>query len=428
MLLLNFMEMLPFCCQKKMANIRKRGKFYGAQFRLPEQDGTTRLVSVSTKVADVNEARRFAQNAEQMALKAAAVDKTHGMEYCEILLQAIRDAGASRLTESKAREYLSQISEIARGRPLVSYTVRKWFAEYLQQKKPNLAAATFTAYEWAYENYVEFLGKRADSGIENVEHADVRAWRDAQKKSGLSDKRVNNLLKYISGPFSKAAKTGMIPINPVAATESLKVTDSVQRKPFTVEEINQIIANCPTHEWQIVLLLGVYCGMRLGDAARRRVSDFDVAAGTVTFVPEKKSKQGKEVILPLHPSLLTEINKALAQRGEDASEWLTPTLAKTQIGSRYGLSSQFIGIMEKAEVARGDSQEGKGRGRTRFARSFHSTRHTAATWLANNGVAEDLRMLLTDHESKEVARRYTHQSIEQLRTAVQSMPSISSAE
>ena len=98
-----------------MASIRKRGKYFGAQFRVPEQDGKWHQVSVTTKITDVNEARRFAQNAEQMALKAVAADKSHGMEYCEILLQAIRDAGASRLTEPKAREYLSRICETARG-------------------------------------------------------------------------------------------------------------------------------------------------------------------------------------------------------------------------------------------------------------------------------------------------------------------------
>jgi hypothetical protein len=37
-------------------------------------------VSVSTKATDVNEAKRFANNAEQMALKAASVDKIHGTE------------------------------------------------------------------------------------------------------------------------------------------------------------------------------------------------------------------------------------------------------------------------------------------------------------------------------------------------------------
>lgn len=348
------------------------------------------------------------------------------MEYCEILLQAIRDAGASRLTENKAREHLSRISEIARGKPLKSYTVRNWFAEYLRQKKPNVAASTFKAYEWAYESFIGFLGPRADAGIENIEHADVRAWRDAQKESGLSDKRVNNLLKYISGPFAKAAKTGMIPINPVAATESLRVSDSVQRKPFTVKEINSILKKCPSDEWKLTVLLGVYCGMRLGDATRRKVGDFDLKAETVTFVPEKKRNKGQEVVLPLHPSLLREIRAALKGRKKDDPEWLTPKLAVSPIGSSQGLSTQFIGIMENADVDRGESVEGTGRGRTRFARSFHSTRHTASTWLANEGIQEDLRMLITDHESREVAKRYTHHSIAQLREAVGKMPSIQS--
>lgn len=403
-----------------MANIRKRGKYFGAQFRIPELDGSWRLVSVGTKISEVNEARRFAQNAEQMALKAAASDKGHGMEYCEIILQAIRDAGASRLTETKAREHLSRICEIARGKPLKSYSVREWFAEYLRQKKPNVAASTFSAYEWAYDGFIAYLGPRADGGIEWIEHADVRAWRDAQKEAGLSDKRVNNLLKYVSGPFAKAAKTGMIPINPVAATESLRVSDSVQRKPFTVEEINLLLTKCPSLEWRVVLLMGVYCGMRLGDAAKRKLADFDLQENIVTFIPEKKKKGGREVILPIHPSLLREIKTLL--KGKPPGVWLTPALAVSPIGGKIGLSNLFIGIMEEAKVDRGASIEGQGRGRTRYARSFHSTRHTAATWLANEGIEEDLRMLVTDHESREVAKRYTHHSVELLRAAIAKMP------
>ncbi len=405
-------------------SIRKRGKYYGAQFRVPKVDGTWLQTSVRTKLTDVNEARRFAQNAEQMALKAAAADKVHGMEYCEILLQAIRDAGASRLTESKAREHLSRICEVARGKPLKSYSVRDWLAEYLLQKKPNVAASTIAAYERSYDQFVEFLGPKAEAGIETIEHSDVRAWRDAQKQSGLSDKRVNNLLKYLSGPFTKAAKTGMILINPVAATESLRVSDSVQRKPFSVEEIQSILKNCPSHEWRVAVLLGVYCGMRLGDASRRKVGDFDLEAGSVKFIPEKKSKQGREVILPLHPSLHRELKTIVNCGNNNSGVWLTPKLAKSPIGSSQGLSTQFISIMASAGVERGESMEGTGRGRTRFARSFHSTRHTASTWLANEGIQEDLRMLITDHESREVAKRYTHHSVEILRAAVAKMPAL----
>jgi integrase len=164
--------------------------------------------------------------------------------------------------------------------------------------------------------------------------------------------------------------------------------------------------------------------MRLGDASKRKIRDFDFEQATVTFIPEKKSKQGREVILPIHPSLLREIKIAMKDKKQSTEAWLTPILAKTPMGGNTGLSNVFIGIMADANIDRGESLEGTGRGRTRFARSFHSTRHTAATWLANEGVQEDLRMLITDQESREVAKRYTHHSVELLRAAVAKMPTI----
>lgn len=407
-----------------MANIRRRGKNFGAQFRIPLADGDWKLVSVSTGTSDVREAKRFADNAEQMALKARAADKEHGLKYCDVLLDAIREAGESRLTENKAREYLGKIAEIARGRPLASYSVQKWLSEYLELKKPNLAESTYKAYRWCYDSFIDFLGSRANSGLEHVEIPDVRGWRDAQKNSGLSDKRVNNLLKYLSGPFAKATKSGMIPINPVAATETLRVLDSVDRKPFTVDEVRKLIEHCPHREWKIAVLLGVYCGMRLGDAVTRKIDDFDLERGTVTFIPEKKKRHGRSITLPLHSILKAEIVSIFADVAADDESLLTPMLGRVPIGGKRGLSCQFLNIMKLAKIDRGESMTASGRGRTRFARSFHSTRHTAATWLANEGVEEDLRMLLTDHESRDVAERYTHRSIDLLRTAISKMPSV----
>ncbi len=408
-----------------MASLRRRGKNFGAQFRVPLEDGTWKLVSVTTETGDAREAKRAAEIAEQMALKAVAADRTHGMRYCDVLLDAIRDAGASRLTEVKAREYLSKIAEIARGRALKTYSVKVWLGEFLELKKPNLAPSTHSAYKWCYDSFIKFLGPRADAGLEHVEIPDIRSWRDAQKASGLSDKRVNNLLKYLSGPFTKAAKSGMIPINPVAATETLRITDSVDRKPFTVEEVQKLLNQCPNDEWRLLLLMGVYCGMRLGDAVNRTVDDVDSKEGTLTFIPEKKKRHGRPITLPLHPTLKSAMIAAINAAKQREEKLLTPTLASMEIGGKAGLSCQFLAIMKAAGVDRGTSVQGTGRGRTRFARSFHSTRHTAATWLANQGVEEDLRMLLTDHESREVAKRYTHRSIELLRSAVTKMPTVS---
>ena len=407
-----------------MASIRKRGDVYGAQFRVPAANGTWKLVSQSTELSDAKAAQRKANEMEQKALTAAGAGTKRGEQFCDVLLQAIREANTGKLTELKARAHMQRITEIARGKSIEAYSVRSWLDEYLRMKGPNVVESTHKAYDWAYSSFLTFLGDRADSPLETVEVVDVRTWRDQQKESGLSDKRVNNLLRYLSGPFVKATRNGILHFNPVAAVEHLRVKDSIARKPFTPEEVQRLSDACPTPEWRCVLLLGVYCGMRLGDASRRKIGDFDLENQTVSFLPKKKARTGRIVTLPLHPTIFDIVSNLTKSGLPKPDDWLTPQLAKTAVSGKVGLSVVFLTIMEAAKVDRGQSTEGAGRGRTRFARSFHSTRHTAATWLSEGGVAEDLRMLLTDHESKEVARRYTHQSIEQLRVAVQSMPNL----
>jgi hypothetical protein len=54
-------------------------------------------------------------------------------------------------------------------------------------------------------------------------------------------------------------------------------------------------------------------------------------------------------------------------------------------------------------------------------------RRVVAVWRVVSelrAIQEDLRILITDHESHEVAKRYTHHSVELLRSAVAKMPTV----
>ncbi len=114
------------------------------------------------------------------------------------------------------------------------------------------------------------MNSRADAPLATVEVADVRDWRDAQKEAGLSDKRVNNLLRYLSGPFSKATRNGMLDRNPIAAVESLIVRDSVARKPFTPGKKGEaVIERVPVDRVEVRDLARSICA--LGWGMRRAV-------------------------------------------------------------------------------------------------------------------------------------------------------------
>ena len=59
----------------------------------------------------------------------------------------------------------------------------------------------------------------------------------------------------------------------------------------------------------------------------------------------------------------------------------------------------------------------QGKGTRNFTRrTFHSLRHSFNSALANAGVAEEVRMKLTGHSSKDMNSRYTHLQVEALKT------------
>jgi integrase len=103
--------------------------------------------------------------------------------------------------------------------------------------------------------------------------------------------------------------------------------------------------------------------------------------------------------------------------GTDAPEpFVLPMLAHKNHGGRMGLSRSFLGLMRKAGVAAEDIKGNK--------RSFHSFRHGFTSRLANAGIAPELRMRLTGHQSAAIHQGYTHLELETLRGAVGKLASL----
>ena len=63
-------------------------------------------------------------------------------------------------------------------------------------------------------------------------------------------------------------------------------------------------------------------------------------------------------------------------------------------------------------------------GRANSSLSFHSLRHSFNSAMANAGVAEEVRMKLTGHSTREIHTKYTHHELEALRAAVSVIPRI----
>jgi integrase len=106
--------------------------------------------------------------------------------------------------------------------------------------------------------------------------------------------------------------------------------------------------------------------------------------------------------------------------GQDKPEaFLFPSLVGRKTDGAHGFSKTFVGI--KGDAARPCKG---GKGRTVSKLSFHSFRHGFNSAMANQGIAQEIRQLLTGHASAEMHKKYTHHELAPLRNAVKVIPSI----
>ena len=326
-------------------------------------------------------------------------------------------ARSGAFTEARLRDLLKQTLERVTGAPVQDYTVETWL-HWWHEGKAKARPASAERYAQVVRDFIKFLGPRANLPLEHIGDKDVLAFRSAEIKRGVSNKTANLAVKIISMAFYKALRQGKIKFNPCIGLDPLE-EDSVEREPFTIEEIKRLVETAGS-DWKGAILFAYYTGARLGDVANMQWSAIDLQRNLVTFTPQKTKRKKKSAIrIPLHPDL----EKQLLKRPGVGNAPLFPSLAGRETGGRSGLSAEFAVIMRKARV-HGEIVRHTANGRGNTTKSFHSLRHSFNSALANAGVDRELRQVLTGHASERMNELYTHREVEPLRAAIAALPQL----
>jgi integrase len=339
-------------------------------------------------------------------------DRQKALAMCLKLGEAAQAARAGELTELAARKNLDDILESVGVRPIRSETVRSFLTTWVASKKLSTTPGTHALYRRTLERFLDSLGEYANRPLSGIAPADVAAFRDARLKTdGVSPGTLSLDLTVIRSVFSSARRQGLLTHNP-AETIDLPRRKPIERVTFTPAELSALLFVAPT-EWQTLILLAFYLGGRLHDMVTLSWDGVDLDRGTILYT---QSKTGRRVEVPIHPELEQRL---LELAGDQQGGALCPTLTRTSIGGRNGLSNQFARLLARAGISAETVQAGK----NRFSRkSFHSLRHSFASALTNAGVSPELRMKLVGHRSLDVHQRYTHHELEPLKTAINALP------
>ena len=330
--------------------------------------------------------------------------------------RAAKLARRGELTEAQAREVLKDIMKRAdMGETLRGVSIKSHFDTWLAGKKDRKSKGTGERYGVAVEDFLKTLGKRASKPLTSLTAADVERFLSHRIGKQLASATVILDVKIIRTALNAARRQGLIPTNPAEAVE-LPEAKGVERGTFTPAEVKMMV-DTADGEWKLLILFAYFTGARLGDCCRMQWEGVDLGEGTLTYT---QTKTGAKVTIPLHPDLLARLNKLA---GTDKPEiFILPHMANLRPGGRHGLSESFKRIARKTGL---DLQTVKGAGKRMISkRTFHALRHSFTSALANQNVSAELRMKLTGHKTEGEHRKYTHHEMDNLRAAVQKIPSL----
>ena len=174
------------------------------------------------------------------------------------------------------------------------------------------------------------------------------------------------------------------------------------RRALTFEEAFKVLATAQG-ELRTLLAIGVYTGLRLGDAALLQWGNIDRATGYITV---RSRKTDTETRTAIHPTLARILDAAGA--GAQHKGYIMPHTAKEYLSGATGrvhISQSIRALFESTGIETRHYEEGR---RARSECGFHSLRHTFITMLRMNGAQLHTAQSLAGHKTAQMTEHYTH--------------------
>ncbi len=259
------------------------------------------------------------------------------------------------------------------------------------------------------DNILEFLG--VDTLIGKVTKADVERFHahlgslNAQhKKTPLAVATINRRMACLKHFLHKAEEWGLIAENPARCIK-LHKENNRRLRFLTIEECKILLGSCPSLTLKQIVELALNTGMRKGELLRLEWEHINLRRGFLELLDQKN---GEYDTIPLNERAL-EILRSIPRRLD--SKFVFP-------GKKPGkpfkdLKRQFETAVKKANL---DDV------------TFHTLRHTAASYLVMEGIDLTTVREILRHKSISMTLRYAHLSPKHKQSAVEALGKALTAE
>lgn len=282
-------------------------------------------------------------------------------------------------------------------------TVKRLCDEFLEVRKAKTSKATGEFYEDHLDHIKRFFGER--TFVRDVTPRDCERFL-AKRRRGTSPATVNRAHYVLQAMFRTAVAWEWVPVSPAQRLRKLK--ERPRERFLTPEEARAVLDHADP--WvRPILETFLYTGARRGDLlghpGRRKPLRWESVDLKKGFLEFRDTKEGRTRRLPMCPALIATL-KPLGSRFPRGPVFLDDA---KQPAKPERVLDRFKAAAKKAGVKDWDKLR------------LHDLRHTAASWMVQNGVPlfEVARVL--GHHTIQMTERYSHFASEHLTGAVSTL-------
>jgi integrase len=217
-------------------------------------------------------------------------------------------------------------------------------------------------------------------------------------------------------------KPARLTSNPWAALDN-KLLATHSRRELTLEELITVCASV-SGEMRTLFAVGLYCGLRLGDAVLLKWSNVDLIRRVLIIIPAKTARRsnGKALKIPVHGSLLAMLSETPE---EQRNGYIMPGLVEEYQFKNTRGTYLVKRISEVFKACKIETQcKVEGYSRLGVDVGFHSLRHSFVSLSANAGSSLAAVQAVVGHSNPSMTRHYLHADQTLVQNAVYALPDV----
>ena len=293
-----------------------------------------------------------------------------------------------------------------------------WRANSNREYDPK--QATLNGYEAIWRRFQKWAETKRINHLHELtrEHAEeygAHLWH-----SKLSPTTFNAHVKFLRGAFAVLETRAGLVSNVWSHIKLKQKNQNEGRRNLTEEELKTALVNA-CGDLRVMICLGLFTGMRLGDVVNLRWADIDFERGFINVMPLKTRRYNKRLEIPLQAAL-SRILVEFKQGGD--GDYVFPARRAEYLENVGNVTSQIQEFFQACGIQTTEAPDHGHRRRAIVRVGFHSLRHSFVSLCAKARTPQHVVQQLVGHGSPAMTEHYTHLDPAQKREAIDALPEI----